>query len=142
MHLRIYQINIGFGLIGLIPKALCKNFLPQFDPFSFFRGVHLGPFDDDTVGREVYTPSQGRSGHQDLDVFVSEQVLHQRAVYSIHSGVVDGESVRQQVFQVHILNRASKMERIQGRVFVEIIHCDWLPPTVGQDLRRGRLLDI
>ena len=30
----------------------------------------------------------------------------------------------------------------QRRGFTEVLHCDWLPPKVGQDLRRGRLVDI
>ena len=28
------------------------------------------------------------------------------------------------------------------RVFLQVLHCDWLPPRVGQDWRRGRLVDI
>ena len=30
----------------------------------------------------------------------------------------------------------------QRRVFMEIFHCDWLQPRVGQDRRVRRLVDI
>ena len=30
----------------------------------------------------------------------------------------------------------------QRREFMKILHCDWLPPKVGQEWRRGRFQDI
>ena len=33
------------------------------------------------------------------------------------------------------------VEANQRRGFTEILHCDWLPPKVGQDGCRGRLVD-
>ena len=34
----------------------------------------------------------------------------------------------------------STMAANQRQRFLEIPHCDWLPPKLGQDLRRGRLV--
>ena len=51
-------------------------------PSSLLRVVDLGALDDDSVGREVDPPGQGRGWDQDLDVTVSEQVLHQDTVHS------------------------------------------------------------
>lgn len=53
---------------------------------------------------QIHTPSQSCSGHQNLDVSIGEQILHQRTVDSGHPGVVDGKAIRQQVFQLQVLH--------------------------------------
>ena len=54
----------------------------ELHPSALLRVVDLGAFDDDRVGGEVDPPGQGRGWDQDLDVTVSEQVLHQDTVHS------------------------------------------------------------
>ncbi|KAF3851095.1 hypothetical protein F7725_012867 [Dissostichus mawsoni] len=75
----------------------------ELSPPSFLGAVHLSPFDDDGVSRQVDTPSQSSRGHQNLDVSVSKQILHQRTVHSGHTSVMDGEAVRQQILQFQVL---------------------------------------
>lgn len=41
--------------------------------------------------------------HSHLDVFVSEQILHQGAVDARHAGVVDGEAVGKEILQLQVL---------------------------------------
>jgi pimeloyl-CoA synthetase len=62
-----------------------------------FRIVDLRALDDDGVGGEVDTPRQRGSRHEHLEVPTSKELLHQRAVHSVHTRVVDAEAIRQQV---------------------------------------------
>lgn len=77
----------------------------KFSPSAFLRAVHLSTFDDDSVCRQVDTPSQCSSGHKNLDVSISKQILHQCTVHSGHTSVVDCKAIRQQILQLEVLDK-------------------------------------
>ena len=60
----------------------------ELDPPALFWVVDLGSFDDYCVSREIDTPRQGRRGHENLDVTVSKQILHQCTIHSVNRSIL------------------------------------------------------
>lgn len=47
---------------------------------------------------------QLRRVEQHLDVFVSKQVLHERTIESVHSGMMDRKSIRKKILQIMVFH--------------------------------------
>lgn len=71
----------------------------QFHPTTFLGVVDLGSLDDDDVGGKVDSPGESRRRDQNLDTPVVEEVLDEGSIGTVHSGVMDGESERKDVFE-------------------------------------------
>lgn len=48
----------------------------KLHPSAFLWVVDLRSFDDDSVSGEVDTPSQGGSGHENLDMTISKEIFN------------------------------------------------------------------
>lgn len=59
--------------------------------------TYLCPLNDDSVCRQVDSPGQRGSRHQDLDVLVSKQLLHQSTIYSVHASMMDGKTIGKKI---------------------------------------------
>lgn len=64
---------------------------------------------------KVDTPRQSSCGHQNLDVFVSKQILNQRTVNSGHSSVVYRKAIRQQILELQVLNKTKQKTKKQTK---------------------------
>mmetsp|Transcript_8552 Transcript_8552/g.20310 ORF Transcript_8552/g.20310 Transcript_8552/m.20310 type:complete len:405 (+) Transcript_8552:1211-2425(+) len=103
----------------------------QLVPLALLGIVDLRALDDDGVGRQVHTPRQSGCGHQDLDVSVGVQILHQLSISTGQTGVVHSKSVRKQVLhlgRLHLLSLC--LQNLSGgRIFLQklgqgvILHC-------------------
>lgn len=66
--------------------------------------LYLSAFDDDGVGGEVDTPSERGCRNKELDVPIGKKIFDQSTVDTAHTGVMDGETVWKQVFELLILH--------------------------------------
>lgn len=68
--------------------------------------------DDDSVGWQVDSPGQGGGAHQHLEVASGEHALHQAAVGTQHTGVVDPKTIWEHL--PHLLVSGA-LDLVEGR---------------------------
>jgi hypothetical protein len=64
----------------------------------------LGTFDDDDVSGEVNTPSESSGRDENLNTTVTEEVLDEGTIRSVHTGMMNSETERKEVLEVRVLN--------------------------------------
>ena len=74
----------------------------EFDPSTFLRVVNLSSFDDDYVSGQVDTPGESSGRNEDLNTTISEEILDEGTIDSVHTSVVTGESEGEEIFEVGI----------------------------------------
>ena len=75
----------------------------ELRPAALFGAVNLRALDDDGVGGQVDSPGESGGGNEDFNVALSEQIFREQTIQEMEPGVVDGESVRQEIFHVQTL---------------------------------------
>mmetsp|Transcript_75394 Transcript_75394/g.157137 ORF Transcript_75394/g.157137 Transcript_75394/m.157137 type:complete len:283 (+) Transcript_75394:3647-4495(+) len=73
-------------------------------PGALLGVVDLSSLDDDGVRGQVDAPGQCGGGHEHLNVPIGVQILNELTIGSGKTGMMDGETIRQQIFQLLSLN--------------------------------------
>mmetsp|Transcript_19882 Transcript_19882/g.59474 ORF Transcript_19882/g.59474 Transcript_19882/m.59474 type:complete len:1131 (-) Transcript_19882:1421-4813(-) len=72
----------------------------QLVPRTLLGVVDLGALDDDRVRGEIDAPGQRRGRHEHLNVAVGVQILNELPVRTRETGMVDRETIREEVLQL------------------------------------------
>src|SRR3984893_16307066 len=85
------------------PNHLNEILRRELHPTTLIWRIDLRSLDYDTVGWKIDTPGQCRCTNKDLNVFTSEQIFYCRSIGTVHSGMMNCETIWQQILQVTVV---------------------------------------